>query len=407
MRLLVLGGGIAGLSTALALRKAMPGAAVTLVAIPPDMRGFTDRIGAAGGAMARVHAALGIDHADLAARIGGLAEAGSTFVDWAGPGSQFTIRRGIAMQFVDGIARHQLWLRNRTEGFAPAQPWAEGAVAADTGLRFDVEAYGRLLAGLLGRFGIEVAQSAAVRIETGAADTIEAVTTAEGQRLTADLYLDCTGPSALLMQALGAMAEPWPELPGLAVSGIAATRTAAAPHLYVGPVAQGLVLDTGIQSFRLEALLQAAPCGAFPVPWIGNVIAIGEAAAMLPPLEGQHFELLHAELLRLMALLPSGRGAEVRGEYVRRARQARDYRRDWCAAHWPERGPHPEGLAHLLAQFDARGRLPVRDGDPIAKGEWIDLLIGLGRAPARIDPTALAVSPQAAARLLQARAVAR
>ena len=140
------------------------------------------------------------------------------------------------------------------------------------------------------------------------------------------------------------------------------------------------------------ARIEPSGCCASVAP-PADLSSLGETATRVPPLAGVPYDVLHHDLLRLMELLPSGTGTALRGEYLRRSGQMQGYWRDWAAAFWLHKSAaRPGGLAHILDRFEGRGRIPVRDSDPVTRGEWIDLLIGMGVRPERIDPTALAPS---------------
>ena len=58
---LVIGDGIVGLAAAIALRRALPGAVVTLVQLPADPGGWIDRLGAATPVIHKFHRQIGLD----------------------------------------------------------------------------------------------------------------------------------------------------------------------------------------------------------------------------------------------------------------------------------------------------------------------------------------------------------
>ena len=65
----------------------------------------------------------------------------------------------------------------------------------------------------------------------------------------------------------------------------------------------------------------------------------------------------------------------------------------------------PASLAHTLAQFAERGRLPFHEEETFARDNWAAVLIGQGFLPRRIDPLVSAV-PAAAVRAAMARQTA-
>lgn len=385
----IVGEPVAGCATALAVRAALPKAQISLIVWQVGQPSFTETIGAAGAGMARFHEAIGIDHHRLASQIGGIPDHGVHLVNWPGASGGFTIRRGHGLQFVDGLATHQLWLRLAKAGVLTRKRWdALGTPPQLNGLRFDPARYARLLGELLGKAQIAVGSASNIDVKLADPETISAVESDAGHHVEADLFIDCTGPHAVLVNAVGGAFSPWQEMPALALTGIGSGRTANDSVQNVGTIPGAYVVDTGVASFRLAETGSAEPCGARQQSWLGNVICVGEAAMRVPPLGGHHYEALYADLVRLCRLLGSGTTATLRSEFLRQTAQCQNFMRDWSAAFWlHDDKPLPDGLAHILAEWGRRGRSPVRDGDPVAKGEWVDLLIGLGRYPERIDPT--------------------
>ena len=156
--------------------------------------------------------------------------------------------------------------------------------------------------------------------------------------------------------------------------------------------------------------------GRAAVPWLGNVVALGDAAARLEPLGGIAQDLAHRQLALLLELLP-GRTPDPseRAEYNRRASLMADRAADWLAAHYaaPAAAKLFPGLARsaelerALDQFTRRGRTPFTEEAPMLVQEWGTLLHALG-LPTGEGPLAAARSGSGedAARAFAARAEA-
>jgi tryptophan halogenase len=388
---IVVGTPLAGCSAALAVRRALPRAEVSFLALPDKRRAFVETTGASGAAIRRFHEALGIDQGRLARAIAARTDRGTRLVDWTARGPRFIVRRSQEPAYADGVALHQLWLWLEQDGEAGLPPWDElGQHVPAAGLRFDPPRYHRALGEMLGGAKITVATPERLVAVPDGAGGIAAVQTPAGQRYEAELFFDLSGPQALLIGALDAPFDPWEELPALTLSGAAASKAGGLPFQQTAALGDTIIIDNGFSALRFDAREGADPCGVRRESWRGNVIALGEAATHVPPLAGMPYDVLHHDLLRLIELLPSGTGPALRREYLRRSGQMQAYWRDWAGAFWLHRGgAQAEGLKHVVAQFSGRGRVPVRDGDPVSRGEWIDLLIGMGLRPAHIDPTAL------------------
>ncbi|RYD66323.1 MAG: hypothetical protein EOP58_05690 [Sphingomonadales bacterium] len=144
-------------------------------------------------------------------------------------------------------------------------------------------------------------------------------------------------------------------------------------------------------------------------PWVGNTLAIGDAATAIDPLFGTALHLAHDAILLALDLLP-GRDfgqAEV-AEYNRRSRAVSTRMRDFHALHHLRAGSKeaelPKGLARTLEQFKRRGRLPPFEGEPFEADAWLASLIGLGLTPDAIDPLSASIDPARAAHAMDALA---
>ncbi|MGJ3627672.1 tryptophan 7-halogenase [Sphingomonas sp. MMS24-JH45] len=98
-----------------------------------------------------------------------------------------------------------------------------------------------------------------------------------------------------------------------------------------------------------------APAGRLAAAWIGNAVAIGDAAAIVGPLDAAPLQLLHAQVERIVASLPDASLAAVEiADVNRRAAEEADRLRDFQIAH--ARSPAvPSELADTFARFSGAG----------------------------------------------------
>jgi tryptophan halogenase len=146
-------------------------------------------------------------------------------------------------------------------------------------------------------------------------------------------------------------------------------------------------------------------------PWVRNVLAIGDAAVAVDPLEGTNLHLAQSAILRALELLP-GRDChplEV-AEYNRRTDWETTRARGFLALHYlrsgrrkgrfwaalEERAP-PESLALTLEQWERRGRLPLLGEESFDRDSLTSVFFGLGIMPRDVDPVADGVSLEQAA----------
>jgi tryptophan 7-halogenase len=434
-RIIVVGGGIVAASAALALARALPLATIRLLRPPLDPAALADRLPATQPIVHRFHAAVGIDGAALVRRAGTSHLLATHYRDWGRGGRSCWIAHGA---HGDGPDFARIWHRSGAAAFADASAAARMAAAnrlaaehpdIDPALRLEVEPYLAVLLALAQQAGVEVHACGQVTAERGPEGLAALIY--DGERMAADLFIDASGPAALLLATLDPAFEDWSaRLPGShllfgeaapAVPNVADAAIACPLGWRFRSNGRGatryLLAHNGDEAAAAAALLGVEPAeavairpGRRPAPWIGNTIAIGDAAAALGPLGGVNLALAQSAILRLVELLP-GRVPEplLAREYNRRRRDETDAAADfqalfliqagasgpfWARASEAERSP---SLAHLLDHFAARGRIPYREENPLAPELWRAALHGLGVIQRGTDARALALDPALAA----------
>ena len=355
----VQGSGVVALSAAIAFRRALPGARITLVERAADPRSLLDRIGAATLAIDGFHRAIGLDRELFIRRAGAVAIHRVTL-------NGETLGAPGAILHVEGVALHQLWLRSLTERPETTPGWAALTMpgAEPFGVRFDMPAYIALLAEM----------AAALGILRGEADA-------------ADLVLDCTMPGADWLDA------PLPRLVGEPIA-------VGAPEGETLNIADGAVeWQAPPWGWRLARGAGLSP-GRHPMPRSGRTIKLGEAALVAESFDGHALSAAHADILRAIEFMPHAEpSAREAAECNRRTAIAHQRVLDWASERWSVSAN--DDVAALRAGFAARGRIPYRDGDPVTPGEWVGWWFANGVRPARIDPTARAVPQDQLIRIME------
>lgn len=407
--ILIVGDGVVGLAAAIALHRALPGAAIRLVQLPGDGSSWLNRLGAASPTIHRFHRQVGLDPQLFARRTNAEPVDLRLYIRDGQP----PVREAstATIPFVEGVPLHHIWLRHRLESGENAPDFAAMLLAlrearsdeGGFGARFDMAAYQSLLCEMAAALDIDVtsATEVVVAAENGA---IRGIASDGGDVMTADLYIDAAGPRSRLLAPLGVGWTSWSGwLPRLSLSvSPDGGGTAGQERLTYA--------DSGIawQTRHWRAVL--APDAAAPGPgclsryWLGNVAAIGEAAARAPAADGIGLGIALEDILRLIALLPrpDGDGHEQR-EYDRRTAIAYRTLVNWSSLTLAPDAAGPPGLAETGAAFAARGRIAIDELSPIQPGEWLARLMTLYPTPRRVDPTALAL-PEAVIRSTIARA---
>lgn len=425
----VLGGGIVGLSAALAFRHALPGVAVTVIDTPPDPAALADRLTTAWPSVARFHAGIGLAEREIVAAGAALPLLGTRLIDPAGGGFLLHARYGVP---IGSVPFHHLWARAWRDG--TAAPYAAYCAAAalaehgqfvhpeddprsplstyDYGLRIDPPRYHALLAVRADAANIARVTGAFGTITRLSDGNVGAVVLADGRSVTADLFLDCAGPGAPLLRALGVRLERWPtELPDTVVlreetavpTGSCDTLEAiSSGWRWRVPLVDRQIVGHAVTAATAERLPEGERIAFAPGwrdPWCANVLAIGDGAIAATPVPGFHLHLAHLAIARALDLMPDAR-CEPRetGEYGRRAIRQAERLGDFLALF--QNGFPSDGLADTIDQFVRRGRFTARDDDAVPAELWIAALIARGFAPRGVDALAAAVSCEQATALL-------
>lgn len=437
-RICVVGSGQVGVIAALALKRALPDAEVIVIGLADDPTAYADTASTALPFTNKLHDRLGLAEDELLRRTGASHRLITRYAGWAGEGADTagvmpygapadTQARSRFAREWGGGSRGALAAGSGLPATSVPQVLVEAGRFAvppgdmptpldevDYALRWNSAAYRDLL--------IERAQKAGVVYLPGPIQGHEpdgmggvAAIGVEGQgRIAADLFVDCSGPAARLISAMpGAQWEDWgavlpvrrilharPAQPMLALED----RFTLTPQGWLMELAgrDGLQMALGIASQVAEAdavqamtqvlgaqparLVEVAP-GCHRESWLGNVVALGDAAAWFEPLAHLNLDLAHRQLALLIEMLP-GLAIEPleRAEYNRRAHLMAQQVRDTLATHYAAPRarsifgavPLPDGLQRVLDQYTRRGRLPHREEAALLAAEYMALLDALG-----------------------------
>jgi tryptophan 7-halogenase len=287
---------------------------------------------------------------------------------------------------------------------------------AEYGYQFNPYSYRAPFAAAAQAFQVEVVTAAISDVVCGEG-AISALRLSNGRVIAGDLFVDCTGPDARLLSALGSEAPV-----GRQVRAAFSQRHSDK----VGPPCRSVIArDFGWQSetslkasvarltvYAPESESEALAAHGDPPQhtgeitlgrrdsaWVGNCVAIGHAASVLEPLTHAPMLLLEREIDRLLTLVPFSHDmAMERREYNRQGAEdfthAQIFNRAlyetppkaqtnfWLAA--CAEPPH-EKLVQKITQFESRGWLAAFDLEPFTPEDWVILHHGMRRRPARYD----------------------
>lgn len=366
------GGGALALAAAISTKRAVPR---WRVAVVQEDCHEDQQPGAADATIATFHDRVGLPHA-LFQRETRAAPVTAAILSGWGEGD-FVVPENARERFAEGVAVHQLWFRREMAGVPSLDSLLQEA-AAPPAWRFNRVAYADLLRRMASRIGVE---------ETH---------TAEG-----DLVIDC-GSSG---RCRGDWEDWSARLPTLRAERVPAGGATTGGVERLVRSGDGIEWSSPCVTSRLAPF--AGMAGRSRSPWRGKEIAIGPAAIAVPPLFSLPLSAGLTDVLRLTRLLPrNGDSLTLAAEYNRQATRAHEALLDFASAPFALapgcHGDMSSGLSAVVAQFRRRGRIPLREGDPIGRGRWITLLAGLGIRPDQIDPVARNLNDDIADRLLSA-----
>jgi tryptophan halogenase len=305
------------------------------------------------------------------------------------------------------------------------------SLSAGFGFHLNARAYANLLKQFALHLGVSArpAQSVEIKLKS---DRIRALILEDGTNIEADLFVDASGSEALLLgqlrgahfaswrqwfpadRILATSAPPLPELP--AFSQISAIREG-----WVGlfPLRNRTAVVAAYDSSLIsdQDLLESIPIVArMPVsgdavvapivpgmqsrPWIGNCVAIGEAAVTAEPLDAVQIHLIHAFVSHLINLFPADQAEMPEAQaFNREVGRLAENVRDFQQAHYrlnrrfndrfwnrARDAGVPETLERKLRMFERRGIVPMYDDESFHEWNWAELFIGHGLMPDDYDP---------------------
>ncbi|NND44430.1 MAG: tryptophan halogenase, partial [Xanthomonadales bacterium] len=353
-KVVIVGGGLDGWSAAAALAQAFPRQGLEISVVSghvPDTP-----VTAQTAPVSQVfHQRLGIDEPAMMRACDATFSLGTRFRDWVRDGHDYFQPIGPHGASIEFVHFHNFANKARQAGDeTPFNDYSLCAVAARKGKfshpspdrnsilstlfyahHVKLDAYAGLMRELALNAGVSEIGARVESVVSGDGEArIEALRLEGGDQLTADLFLDCSGPGAVLINALDTDFEDWGGL-------LPADRlvTAMGPGTEVEPMTTVTGLEHGwhqrmplqggtghclvcraddqgdeeaLAAFReaagdgpaSSARLSTVRAGRQAHAWVGNCVALGSASVALPPLEFAQLALLQTAVMRLITLFP-------------------------------------------------------------------------------------------------------
>ncbi|HEY7006667.1 MAG TPA: tryptophan 7-halogenase [Sphingomicrobium sp.] len=434
---------------AAAIQRSLDSTGVRVQAIELETRLAEVDVYAAVPSLAAMHRLLGLDERLVLNVCQAVPMVGQRFSNWAKGASPFLLAYDDEPPPGADLTFTQYWAKGALEGLrvgledfslgsacarlnnVPVASEDSATLSASYGYHLDAPLYSELAKQLALRLGVEAVASGVRNVDVEG-DTIAGIGLADGTRLTADLYLDASGREGRLIGRLAsAEFESWsewlpcdrmfvgnaPRLPRLpAFSQVSAfhggwvglfplqSRTPVVAVYESDIVGDAELAELASVIARMpiggDAVVSELRPGMQRAPWIGNCIAIGEAAIAVDPIDAVELQVTHGCISHLMTLFPATAGEFPEAEaYNQSITRFGSNLRDFQAAHyllnrrfddrfWDRlrEATLPAGLERKVDMFGARAIVPLNDDESFHEPIWSALLLGCGVVPHGYDP---------------------
>ena len=455
----IVGGGTAGWMVAAGLAKALTGMQISIRLVE------SNRIGPIGVGEATIPPImdyirqLGIDEDDLVRKLKATFKLGIGFRDWTRTGDSYFHPFGPTGPGMGAVSFPAYWLKMYLQGKARRlEEYCIQAAAAEMGrftrpvhapntplnkltyaLHFDATRFAQYLRGFAEARGVQRTEGEVRHVSLRPGDGfITSVELDSGESIAADLFLDCSGFSGVLIeQALATGYEDWSRwLPCDRAMVVHSERTAPPPPFtlvtardagwqwriplqhrdgngyvygsaFTGDGAARAVLESNLVGRELgePVTLRFTP-GRRRLSWNRNCIAFGLAAGFLEPLEATSIHLIQRGIAMLLKFFPDRDFAPADTQRYNRVMEFEFARvRDFLLMHYTQTQragpfwehcrsiPLTDGLHEKLELFKTHGRILREDSELFPVLSWLSVFVGQSVIPQRHDPMVDGLDP--------------
>lgn len=459
-RVIIAGGGTAGWMAAAAIARTM-GRTVEVTLVESDAIGTIGVGESTIPPLVNYNRLLGINEADFMRATQATFKLGIAFDNWKDVGHSYFHSFGLTGKDHWSAGFQHFWLHGLGRGHVePYEDYCLELTAALAGkfahisgnqanyaYQLDSGLYAKFLRQMAEKDGVVRIEGRIARVELdGETGDIATLALDDGQRIDGDLFLDCTGFRALLIeQALHAGFDDWTHyLPCDAAIAIQ-TESAGPAMPFTRAIAHdagwqwriplqhrtgnGLVycsryLDRDAALDRLLGNIQGKTLvepnflrfvtGARRRQWHRNCIAIGLSGGFMEPLESTTIHLIQRAILRLLRMFPmdgiSPRDvAEFNDQQHADMLQIRDFlilhykatdRRDSPFWRYCATMPIPDTLEQKIELFRETGRVFRKNEELFGENSWVQVMMGQGIVPRSYHPIAAKLTDDELTRLL-------
>jgi tryptophan halogenase len=444
-KIVIAGGGTSGWLAAAAISKVLgKNLDITLIESPE-----IGRIGVGEATIPTLkvfHQLLGINERELMAHVQGTFKLGIEFSNWANKGDKYFHSFGLTGKDCWACQFQHFWLAGKKYGievpfgdYCPESKAArlEKCSAGNDGVNYAYHLDATLYADFLKNFSIKYGakhveghiEKVIVSPENG---FIKSLLLKDGQEIEGDLFLDCTGFRAMLID--GALNTPWvPYGHYLPCDSAIALQTelVRAPRPYTQSIAHdfgwqwriplqhragnGMVYSSRHVSddeamATLMKNLEGRPVteprvikyktGRRMKAWNKNCIAVGLTASFIEPLESTSIHLAMSAIYRLMRYFPQNEIVMSNvDEFNKQSAEETDRARNFVILHYHatqrddtefwrycKNMEIPEALARRVQLFKDTGAIALEEKELFLNDSWVQVMMGQGIMPTAYHP---------------------
>ncbi|MFM9937139.1 MAG: tryptophan halogenase family protein [Novosphingobium sp.] len=459
-RVVVAGGGTAGWMAAAALARTL-GNSIELTLVESEAIGTVGVGESTIPPLVVYNRLLGIAEADFMRATRATFKLGINFENWKQQGESYFHSFGETGRDHWSAGFQHFWMHGQTKGYTAsyddycielqAAMKSKFAHLPDNRINYayqlDSSLYAVFLRKLAEADGAKRVEGKIAEVQLNPeSGNIAALLLESGQRIEGDLFLDCTGFRALLMEgALHVGYDDWSHY--LPCDSAIAVQTASVrpPVPYTRAIAHdagwqwriplqhrqgnGIVycsryLDKDAALERLFSTVEGErltqpnfirfTTGARRKQWHRNCIAVGLSGGFMEPLESTSIHLIQRAILRIVRMLPMGEVserdvAEFNDQQMTDMEQIRDFlilhykateRRD--SPFWRQCADMeiPESLTHRIELFRETGRVFRKNEELFVENSWVQVMMGQGIMPKAYHPVATKLSDAELSHLL-------
>lgn len=443
--IVIVGGGTAGWMTAAAMGKLLKNKFAKIRLIESDNIGIVGVGEATIPQMSLFNQILGIDEDEFVKATQATFKLGIEFVNWGGLNESYMHAFGEVGKDMDALQFYFYWLKMHQLGKADELgEYTLNYVAAYSGkfmrpidagnsplssiayaYHFDAALYARYLRKFSEKLGVVRTEGKIVETILRPTDGfIDAVILDSGERITGDLFIDCSGFRGLLIeQALHTGFEDWTNfLPcdrAVAVpcarveDPIPYTRATAQSagwqwriplqhrtgngHVYCSQYmsddeATSILLKNLDGEPLAEPRLLKFTTGRRKKFWNKNCVALGLSSGFMEPLESTSIHMIQTGIAKLMSLFPDKRfNQDIINEYNRQTNFEYEKIRDFLILHYKATKRNdsdfwnycrnmdiPESLAQKITLFESGGHIFRDNQELFNETSWLEVFHGQG-----------------------------